>query len=153
MRSELVYSAGIKIANRFLLATVAIKAVRKLHISTTRTEDTANVVFVDVAAGRNLVHRAGLHGEVAGRAFGGIGERRVPEQRDDGKRQQTSHRAVHRTTGRLQAIVCSLSTQGRCLPGVSARWIQRSVFTTCVAQVAGITGDALRHETWTFRES
>ena len=45
MRSELVYSAGIKIANRFLLATVAIKAVRKLHISTTRTEDTANVVF------------------------------------------------------------------------------------------------------------
>jgi hypothetical protein len=49
MRSELVYSAGIKIANRFLLATVAIKAVRKLHISTTRTEDT---VFVDVAAGR-----------------------------------------------------------------------------------------------------
>jgi hypothetical protein len=52
MRSELVYSAGIKIVNRFLLATVAIKAVRKLHISTTRTEDTANVVFVDVAAGR-----------------------------------------------------------------------------------------------------
>jgi len=52
MRSELVYSAGLKIANRFLLATVAIKAVRKLHISTTRTEDTANVVFVDVAAGR-----------------------------------------------------------------------------------------------------
>ena len=35
-----------------MLATVAIKAVRKLHISTTRTEDTANVVFVDVAAGR-----------------------------------------------------------------------------------------------------
>jgi hypothetical protein len=52
MRSELIYSAGIQIANRFLLATVAIKAVRKLHISTTRTEDTANVVFVDVAAGR-----------------------------------------------------------------------------------------------------
>jgi hypothetical protein len=52
MRSELIYSAGIKIANRFLLATVAIKAVRKLHISSTRTEDTANVVFIDVAAGR-----------------------------------------------------------------------------------------------------
>ena len=52
MRSELVYSAGLQIANRFLLATVAIKAVRKLHISTTRTEDTANVVFVDVASGR-----------------------------------------------------------------------------------------------------
>lgn len=52
MRSELIYSAGVKIANRFLLATVAIKAVRKLHISSTRTEDTANVVFVEVAAGR-----------------------------------------------------------------------------------------------------
>ena len=52
MRSELVYSAGLKIVNRFLLATVAMKAVRKLHISTTRTEDTANVVLVDVAAGR-----------------------------------------------------------------------------------------------------
>jgi len=52
MRSELVYSAGLQIKNRFLLATLAIKAVRKLHINTTRTEDTANVVFVDVAAGR-----------------------------------------------------------------------------------------------------
>jgi hypothetical protein len=52
MRSEVVYSAGLKIVNRFLLATVAMKAVRKLHISTTRTEDTANVVFGDVAAGR-----------------------------------------------------------------------------------------------------
>ncbi|HEV2275971.1 MAG TPA: hypothetical protein VGR96_17495 [Acidobacteriaceae bacterium] len=52
MRSELVYWAGIKIANRFLLTTVTIKAVRKLHISTTRTEDTANSVFQEVAAGR-----------------------------------------------------------------------------------------------------
>ena len=38
--------------NRFLLATVAIKAVRKLHISTTRTEDTANLVFVEIGSGR-----------------------------------------------------------------------------------------------------
>lgn len=52
MRSELVYWAGIKIANRFLLTTVTIKAVRKLHISTTRTEDTANSVFQEVALGR-----------------------------------------------------------------------------------------------------
>jgi len=52
MRSELVYSAGLKIENRFLLATVAIKAVRKLHIRTPRTEYTANVVFVGVAGGR-----------------------------------------------------------------------------------------------------
>lgn len=52
MRSQLVYTAGLRIANRFLLATVAIKAIRKLHISTTRTEDTANTVFVHVASGR-----------------------------------------------------------------------------------------------------
>ncbi|HEY0757980.1 MAG TPA: hypothetical protein VGD59_01855 [Acidisarcina sp.] len=52
MRSELVYSAGIKIPNRFLLATVTIKAVQSLHISTTRTEDTANRVFSEVAQGR-----------------------------------------------------------------------------------------------------
>ena len=52
MRSELVYSAGIKIPNRFPLATVTIKAVQSLHISTTRTEDTANRVFSEVAQGR-----------------------------------------------------------------------------------------------------
>lgn len=52
MRSELVYSAGIKIPNRFLLTTVTIKAVQSLHIATTRTEDTANRVFLDVAEGR-----------------------------------------------------------------------------------------------------
>lgn len=52
MRSELVYTAGIKIPNRFLLATVAMKAVQRLHISTTRTEETANRVFSEVADGR-----------------------------------------------------------------------------------------------------
>jgi hypothetical protein len=52
MRSELVYSAGIQISNRFLLATVAMKAVQRLHIATTRTEETANRVFSDVAEGR-----------------------------------------------------------------------------------------------------
>jgi hypothetical protein len=51
MRSELVYSANTKISNRFLLATVAIKAVRRLHITSTRTEDTANKVLADVASG------------------------------------------------------------------------------------------------------
>jgi hypothetical protein len=52
MRSELVHSAGLKIENRFLLATTVMLAVRKLHINSTRTEDTANMVFVDVAKGR-----------------------------------------------------------------------------------------------------
>jgi hypothetical protein len=52
MRSDLVYSAGIRIENRFLLATVVMRAVRKLHISATRTEDTTNQVFNEVAQGR-----------------------------------------------------------------------------------------------------
>ncbi|MGB0123439.1 MAG: hypothetical protein WA419_12795 [Silvibacterium sp.] len=51
MRSELVYSAGIQISNRFLLSTVAMNAVRKLHISSTRVEDTTNLVFTEVANG------------------------------------------------------------------------------------------------------
>ena len=52
MRSDLVYSAGLKIENRFLLSTIVIRAVRKLHIGSTRTEDTANQVLADVANGR-----------------------------------------------------------------------------------------------------
>ena len=52
MRSNLVYSAGIQIENRFLLATVVMRAVRRLHIDSTRTEDTANQVFTDIANGR-----------------------------------------------------------------------------------------------------
>src|ERR1039458_3539713 len=52
MRSNLVYSAGLKIENRFLLATVVMRAVRKLHIDSTRTEDTTNRVFAQVAEGK-----------------------------------------------------------------------------------------------------
>jgi len=52
MRSELVYSAGRVIENRFLLATVVSRAVRALHIDSTRTEDTANRVLSDVSQGR-----------------------------------------------------------------------------------------------------
>jgi hypothetical protein len=51
MRSELVYEAGLKIENRFLLAATAMRATRKLHISSTRTEDTVNRVFAEVAKG------------------------------------------------------------------------------------------------------
>lgn len=51
MRSELVYSAGLQIENRFLLATVVMRAVRKLHVQATRTEDTANRVLSEVAQG------------------------------------------------------------------------------------------------------
>lgn len=52
MRSNLVYSAGRTIENRFLLATVVIRAVRVLHINSTRTEDTANRVFSEISEGR-----------------------------------------------------------------------------------------------------
>jgi hypothetical protein len=52
MRSNLVYSAGIQIENRFLLATIVMRAVRKLHIDSTRTEDTTNQVFAEISQGR-----------------------------------------------------------------------------------------------------
>lgn len=52
MRSELVYAAGLHIENRFLLATIVMRAVRTLHIDSARTEDTANQVFAEVAKGR-----------------------------------------------------------------------------------------------------
>lgn len=52
MRSELVYLAGLKIENRFLLSSTVMRAARMLHITSTRTEDTLNRVFNDVAEGR-----------------------------------------------------------------------------------------------------
>ena len=52
MRSELVYSAGLQISNRFLLASIAMRAVRSLHINSARTEDTANRVLAEIATGR-----------------------------------------------------------------------------------------------------
>jgi hypothetical protein len=52
MRSDLVYSAGRVIENRFLLATVVMRSVRALHVDSTRTEDTANRAFSDVSEGR-----------------------------------------------------------------------------------------------------
>jgi hypothetical protein len=54
MRSQLVYQAGLKIENRFLLAATAMRAARKLHVSSTRTEDTVNRVFTEVASGTRV---------------------------------------------------------------------------------------------------
>ena len=51
MRSELVFLAGIKIENRFLLSSTVMRAVRMLHINSTRTEDTVNRVFEEVGKG------------------------------------------------------------------------------------------------------
>jgi len=55
MRSQLVYEAGIKIENRFLLATTTMRAVKKLHVSSTRTEDTVNTVLAEVAKGMQVI--------------------------------------------------------------------------------------------------
>ena len=52
MRSQLVYLAGLKIENRFLLSATVMRAVRMLHINSGRTEDTVNRVFAEVAEGR-----------------------------------------------------------------------------------------------------
>lgn len=54
MRSELVYQAGLKIENRFLLAATAMRATKRLHVSSTRTEDTVNRVLSEVASGTRL---------------------------------------------------------------------------------------------------
>jgi hypothetical protein len=56
MRSELVYAAGLQIKNRFLLASTAMRAVRMLHVDATRTEDTINKVFTEVANSREVVY-------------------------------------------------------------------------------------------------
>jgi len=52
MRSELVYLAGLKIENRFLLSATVMRVARMLHVNSGRTEDTLNRVFTDVAEGR-----------------------------------------------------------------------------------------------------
>jgi len=52
MRSELVYLAGLKIGNRFLLSSTVMRVARVLHVNSSRTEDTLNRVFADVAEGR-----------------------------------------------------------------------------------------------------
>ena len=52
MRSELVYLAGLKIENRFLLSATVMRVARRLHGNSGRTEDTLNRVFTDVAEGR-----------------------------------------------------------------------------------------------------
>jgi len=57
MRSELVYLAGLKIENRFLLSTTVMSAVRMLHVSSGRTEDTINQVFSEVADGRYAIEK------------------------------------------------------------------------------------------------
>jgi hypothetical protein len=55
MRSNLVYAAGLQLENRFLLASTAMRAVRRLHVDATRTEDTINRVFTEIANCRQFI--------------------------------------------------------------------------------------------------
>jgi hypothetical protein len=55
MRSALVFEAGHKIENRFLLSATAMRAARKLHAPATRMEDTVNNVFMEVAKGGRVI--------------------------------------------------------------------------------------------------
>jgi hypothetical protein len=57
MRSNLVYSAGLQIENRFLLASTVMLAVRRLHVDSTRTEDTINKVFTEVASSKKFIEK------------------------------------------------------------------------------------------------
>jgi hypothetical protein len=54
MRSTLVFEAGAKVENRFLLASTVMRATKKLHVPSTRTEDTVNRVFSEVANGKTI---------------------------------------------------------------------------------------------------
>lgn len=54
MRSQLVFESVRKINNRFLLATTVMLATKKLHVNSTRTEDTINRVLTEVATGTPL---------------------------------------------------------------------------------------------------
>ena len=52
MRSQLVFTANFQVANRFLLATLAMRVARRLHISSSPTEHTVNGALSDIAKGR-----------------------------------------------------------------------------------------------------
>lgn len=54
MRSKLVFEAGRKIENRFLLSSTVMKATKKLHVPSTRTEDTVNYVLAEVGKGMRI---------------------------------------------------------------------------------------------------
>jgi hypothetical protein len=58
MRSELVYFAGMKVSNRYLLSTLTMKEVRRLHATNARIEETTNQVFSSVAKGDYSAHDA-----------------------------------------------------------------------------------------------
>jgi hypothetical protein len=52
MRSDKVFEAASQIPNRYRLCQAAARATRRLHIPSTRTQDTMNDVLTDIGGGR-----------------------------------------------------------------------------------------------------
>jgi len=52
MRSERVYRALDTIPNRFSLCQTTARATRRLHILSTRTQDTVNAVLEEISGGK-----------------------------------------------------------------------------------------------------
>jgi|GEM_PF-1702468 len=52
MRSEQVYRALVNIPNRFSLCQTTARATRRLHVLSTRTEDTTNLALDGISAGK-----------------------------------------------------------------------------------------------------
>lgn len=55
MRSDIVYRANIKIQDRYQLCRTCSIATRQLHISSTRLQDTINVVLEMIGQGEKRV--------------------------------------------------------------------------------------------------
>jgi len=54
MHSHLVFMAENRVAHEFLLASMAIKAVHRMHKPGERTEDTMSQVFSILANGKSV---------------------------------------------------------------------------------------------------
>jgi len=52
MRSEQVYRALVNIPNRFSLCQTTARATRRLHVLSTRTEDTTNMALDGISSGK-----------------------------------------------------------------------------------------------------
>jgi hypothetical protein len=52
MRSDKVFEAAIQIPNRYSLCQAAARATRRLHVPSTRTQDTMNDVLTDIGVGK-----------------------------------------------------------------------------------------------------
>jgi hypothetical protein len=54
MRSEIIFRAKEIIANKYMLCQSVAKATRRLHISSTNTQETINNAFERIASGSEI---------------------------------------------------------------------------------------------------